>query len=205
VNREDDRDIRQRMADENWQPTLPAAKGTVEQNPYRRALEDGSYDPRPKYADRIDRKQMHKQAAEEWDRAEAAKAEKAAFDANPVRMKAIEAAERHLEKIMFDPSQSKSALVRAQQVVCQAKEGDLVVFRDRFNSEQAALRQQADERRAKYDEQIAALAAERDGLADFETTERKPLVWYPPEYAGPVSPEERARANAEYSAAKRLG
>jgi hypothetical protein len=191
------------MADENWRPTLPATKDANDPNPFRRALDDGSYDPRVDYTRPIDRKKMHKAAADEWDRAEAAKAEKAAFDANPVRMKAIEAAEKHLERIVFDPSQSESALVRAQQLVRQAREGDLLVFRERYNESQATLRKQADERRAKFDEQIAALTSERDGLADFDP-ERKPLTWYPPEYAGPVPPEERARANAEYMAAKRL-
>ncbi|MBX3427585.1 MAG: hypothetical protein KF688_18035 [Pirellulales bacterium] len=151
VEHPNDMDARARAAASNWRPFVVETKREV--NPFD-DVPESSVGDRDLDMARNARKRIYKQAKKDW-------ADREPAPADPKRDAAIEWAEAHLERVMFDPSQPQSAVLAAEQMLRQAKEGDLGRFREMSEAATASLDAQQDERvkaaQSEYDRALQRL------------------------------------------------
>lgn len=161
LQRNDDRSLREKMADDRWKPTK-GVEQTDDPNPFRRAMANGLHLPQRKET----KAELYERSAKEWDEQRAAEAAQVEFDSNPKRKRAVELAEASLEAVLFDPDYKTSDVVKATQRVRQAKEGDLSVFKGMHDEFVADRKARADARIGDVDAQLAELRAHKAELID---------------------------------------
>lgn len=193
ILRADDRIAMQKIEDANWRPTISTPE--QEKNPITRMREAGGLNTGPRKKET--RKEM-------WARVEGEVQARLDGDAppDPQRQRAIDLAEAQLEVAQFDPAASYRDVERARQTLRQAREGDIATAKTMLDAGRAASGQRHDARVQARDAEVAALRAERANIVgeEFDPAPAAPKVrtFYPSTYIGPVSPEERERANREY-------
>jgi len=160
VAHKEDRPVRQRIADEQWRPYADDASSS-ERNPFRAAREQGLLDRGGK---RETRAEMWQRVEREEDAKLAAEDAKTAYANDARRQSAISHAENLLETVLFDPAQPESVVVRARQLVQQAKQGRLDAFKQLANDFSAVIDGQKEARAKALDEQIATLRGEKREL-----------------------------------------
>lgn len=162
IDHQEDRDIRQKIVDENWRPTLDVGNDPGDDpNPFRRAMANGLHkSDKPET-----RKQFYERVAKEWDDKNAAEEAKARFDNDPRRLKAVAVAKQQLELVRFDQYAPQSLVIKAEQALRQAREGDLSTFKS-MNKDICRVRG------AALDERVANMNAE---IGRFQLKKRELL------------------------------
>ena len=116
----DTRRAAQRAADENWKVVTGDEEVEPDDNPFRKSKER----PAPNAREAIRRK-----SEAEWDARRERAEQQAERDADPERQRAIKFAAEALERARYSSTSSYSDVVKAEQLLAQAKTGALEHFR----------------------------------------------------------------------------
>lgn len=189
----EDRDTRQRIADQNFRVVVTVDAEPADDNPFRDHRET-----RPTHPSNA-RREIYAKAEREWDERKESAEAKAAFDNDPRRLKAVAHAEEMLERARFSDV-PMSVVVRAEQALRQAKEGDLSAYREMSRTIAAAFQSHHDAKVREVDTQLDRLRQARAELADEfepepepEPEPTKPWETYQPQQYEVRSPEEYER------------
>jgi hypothetical protein len=137
------------------------------ENPYQRALDMGLGNPNRKQT----KEEMYQRKAAEWEAKRQTEADKAAFDADPQRQRAIAHAARELQALKFDPSATVAEIEQAETRLHVARHESLNEYREMDRHYQQEKRAKIDAATDAVTKQIEALKAKR---AEIETHEFDP-------------------------------
>jgi hypothetical protein len=137
------------------QPHFPGTE-----NPYQRALDMGLGNPNHKET----REEMYRRKAAEWEVKRQTDAEKAAFDADPKRQRAVEHAKRELDGLKFDPSATVEEIEMAETRLHVARHESLDEYREMDRFWRQTKQRKLDEATAQVDEKIRSLKAQRQEI-----------------------------------------
>lgn len=149
----DPRSERERISDAQWSPKMARPK-PVDDNPFR-AVEDEE--------DLAPREAMRRKSEREWDEKKAVHLERT----SPQRLAAIKEAEETLELLRYEAGATQAEVERAQNLVTQARVGDLAHYREMRATEN-------EQRIARYGDEAAKAQAKIDqAQAEFAASQHR--------------------------------
>lgn len=190
--------VRERLAHDQWRP-ITGDEAPAPSNPFRKDLEN--LERERKYEGMSIRERLTREAADRWDsdkaQAEREAQRQAEFAADTRRQRALALAQSQYEWALFAPEATAGDVAHAERTLRQLQEGLLQPGLDQLEQGRQRIEQAATDRAAELQRAIEHVRQ------SYQTTVDDPApaapTFYPRDYVGNVSPEERERSNRAYS------